>query len=320
MQRKHLHTLAQEPELIALSAPLGGRALTVRSADGTELHAQAFGAQGDPTIVLGHGWTEQLSFWGPVIRRLTDRGLRPVAYDLRGHGGSARAAGGDYSLDRFGEDLEAVLAAAVPDGELATVAGHSLGAMSIAAWAQHHDVGARVRAAALLNTALGDLASGHLLFGALAKWANHPRASRAILGARAPVPAFSTPAQEAMIRRIAFGPDATAGQVAFYERMLVATPPDVRAAVGIVLSEMNLWDAVARLTVPTLVIAGADDRLTPPAHARRIAAQLPQPAGLIELEDTGHMSPLERPREVSLALAGLVSDAAAVPAGSSEGV
>jgi pimeloyl-ACP methyl ester carboxylesterase len=316
LQRRHLHTLAHDPDYVALSAPLGGRPLRIASRDGTELHAEAFGAEADPTVVLGHGWTEQLSFWGPVIRRLTDRGLRPVAYDLRGHGRSAPAADGDYSLDRFGEDLEAVLAAVTPEGERATAVGHSLGAMSIAAWARHHDVEARLRAAALINTGFGELASGHLLFGALAKWVNHPWASRAVLGSRAPVPAFSTPVQESIIRHIAFGPDATPGQIAFYEHMLVDTPPDVRAAVGVVLSDMDLWDAVARLTVPTLVIAGDNDRLTPPAQSRRIAAELPQPAGLLELEDTGHMSPIERPREVSVALTRLVREPAAAPAGS----
>jgi pimeloyl-ACP methyl ester carboxylesterase len=48
--------------------------------------------------------------------------------------------------------------------------------------------------------------------------------------------------------------------------------------------------------------------LTPPSHARRIAETLPQPAGLIELPETGHMSPLERPREVSAALARLAEE------------
>jgi pimeloyl-ACP methyl ester carboxylesterase len=65
------------------------------------------------------------------------------------------------------------------------------------------------------------------------------------------------------------------------------------------------------------VVAGADDRLTPPAHARRIAEDLPESAGLIELADTGHMSPLERPRELCEALIRLIRDtrpaAAAAP-------
>jgi pimeloyl-ACP methyl ester carboxylesterase len=122
-----------------------------------------------------------------------------------------------------------------------------------------------------------------------------------------------------MVRYAAFGAHASMGDVAFYERMLIDTPPDVRAAVGVALSSMDLWHAVASITVPTLIIAGADDRLTPPAHAHRIAEALPHPAGLLELPDTGHMSPLERPREVAEALARLVRETASAPVPSAGG-
>ena len=50
------------------------------------------------------------------------------------------------------------------------------------------------------------------------------------------------------------------------------------------------------------MIAGDLDRLTPPTHARAIAAALPRLERLIVLRDTGHMSPLERPKEVTEAL------------------
>jgi pimeloyl-ACP methyl ester carboxylesterase len=312
-QRRHLRALARDEDFVALTTPLGGRTLTIDSADGTNLHAEAFGPDGAPTVVLAHGWTEQLGFWGPVIKLLTAGELRVIAYDLRGHGASGPAAGGDYSLERFGEDLEAVLAAVLGERELATVVGHSLGAMSIAAWADHHDPAARASAAALVNTGLGDLVSGHLLFGQLAQWLKPPWAGRALLGARAPLPPFSSPLQQAVIRHIAFGPGASAADVAFYERMLTDCPPAVRAATGVALSDMDLWHAVAKLTIPTLVVAGECDRLTPPAHARRIAEQLPHPAGLIELPLTGHMSPLERPRELSEALEQLVRKTARTP-------
>jgi pimeloyl-ACP methyl ester carboxylesterase len=326
MQRRHLRRAAADEDFLKLSAPLSGRPLTAISLDGTKLHVEAFGSEEGQPVILAHGWTERLTFWGPVIRRLSDRGLRPVAYDMRGHGRSSLAVDDDYSLDRFGEDLEAVLAAALSDGDRALVVGHSLGAMSIAAWAERHDVTARVAAAAMINTGLGDLVSGHLLFGELGKWVNHPVTSRAFLGSRTRMPAFSSPLQQAIVRYVAFGPSATPGQVAFFERMLMECSPAARAATGVALSDMNLWHAVSRLTVPTVVIAGARDRLTPPAHARRIAETLPQLHSLIELPETGHMSPLERPDELTAALVELLAAvtspaadgqcAAATPAGS----
>ena len=314
-QRRRTRALARDPEYLRLTEPLGGTELGIISADGTLLHAVVLEPEpraiGAATVVLAHGWTEQLSFWGPVIGLLRDRGLRIVAYDLRGHGSSGPAAGDDYSIERFGDDVEAVLAAADAPADEVVVVGHSLGGMAIAAWASDHDVRARVAGAALVNTGVDDLIGGALVLGELGKRLNPQWLGRALLGSSAPLPPLSTPLQQAVIRHTAFGPTATAAQVAFYERMLMTTPANVRAASGIALSDLHLGSALARLTVPTLVIAGDRDRLTPPDQSRRIADALPSRNGLIVLERTGHMSPLERPREVADAIGGLVSSVAA---------
>ena len=309
LERRHLRAVAADEDFVRLSQPLGGRPHRVASGDGTLLHVEEFGPVSGAPVVLAHGWTEQIGFWGPVIRRLTDRGLRVIAFDLRGHGESEEARDGDYSMERFGEDIEAVIVSACAEGERAAVVGHSLGGMSLAAWAEHHDVAARADCVAFVNTGLGELVSGHLLVGEIAKWLNQPWAGRALLGSKAPLPPFSTPVQQAVVRYAAFGPDATTGQVAFYERMLMETAPSARAAIGVALSDMDLWHALEQVTIPSLVVAGERDRLTPPAQARRIAAELPQCVDLIEFADTGHMSPLERPDELSRALWRLIDDA-----------
>ena len=181
--------------------------------------------------------------------------------------------------------------------------------MSIAAWAEHHDVSRRAGATALINTGVGNLINEQLLFPVprVAQGLNKAIAVRGFLGARTPLPRVSTPVSYAAARYIAFGPAATPAQIAFYERMLVTCRPDVRASIGIAMSEMDLHHALAHLTVPTLVIAGENDRLTPPSHARRIAEMLPALDQLIELEETGHMGPLERPGIISAALARLAA-------------
>ncbi len=317
IEAAHMRRIAHDPRKEALDETPHGRVRSVPSADGTALHVEVFGPEDGETVVLAHGWTEALRFWTFVIRGLEDKGLRVVAYDLRGHGDSAPARGGDYAIPRFGEDLEAVLAACVADGRRAVVAGHSLGAMSIASWAEKHDVERRVGAAALLNTGVSDLITENLLLPlpSIARALNRTIALHGFLGSTAPLPRFSTPLSAAAIRYIAFGPDASPAEVAFFERMLVTCPPEVRANVGIAMSDMDLQDALPRLTVPTLVIAGANDRLTPPSHARRIAEMLPQLRRLTVLENAGHMTPLERPDVVIAALAELATlTAGRVPA------
>jgi pimeloyl-ACP methyl ester carboxylesterase len=312
LQRRHGRRIESDPENEALVDPPSGRSLAIGSADGTMLHAEVFGPDDGTTVVLAHGWTETLDYWTYVIGDLTARGLRVVAYDLRGHGDSDPAVDGDYAIERFGEDLEAVLEGCVPEGRRAAVAGHSLGAMSIAAWAERHDVARRVFAVALINTGVGDLIAESLLFPvpAFAQAVNKALAVHGFLGVRAPLPRTSTPASHAAIRYIAFGPEATPAQIAFYERMLVACPPDARASIGIAMSELELHAALERITVPTLVIGSENDRLTPPSHARKIADMLPNLDRLIILSETGHMSPLERPADVSRAIAKLVTRSA----------
>ena len=85
------------------------------------------------------------------------------------------------------------------------------------------------------------------------------------------------------------------------------------------MSAMDLRDALRCLTVPTIVIAGEDDRLTPPSHARRIAEMLPMLERLIVLPDTGHMAPLERPAELARAIAELASGSAEPTGASASG-
>jgi pimeloyl-ACP methyl ester carboxylesterase len=311
-QRRHIRRIASDPEDAVLHDVPRGRPVRARSADGTRLHAEVFGPDEGQTIVLAHGWTEMLAFWTYVIRDLASRGFRVVAYDLRGHGDSEPAAGGDYAIARFGDDVEAVLETCVREGEHAILAGHSLGAMSIAAWVEEHDVARRVNGAVLLNTGVGDLVAESLLIPlpAIAAALNATFGPSGLLGVRTRVPRFSSPLTYAMVRYTAFGPGASPAQVAFYERMLVACPPDIRADAGIAISELDLRRAIPRLAVPTIVIAGELDKLTPPSHARRIAENLPELERLIVLPETGHMTPLERPGEIGAALAELAAVAA----------
>jgi pimeloyl-ACP methyl ester carboxylesterase len=312
-QRRHMERIESDPEQAVLSAPPTGRPLRVRSADGTMLHAEVFGDDEATTFVLAHGWTEVLAFWTYVTGELVDRGFRVLAYDLRGHGRSEPAQRHDYAMPRFGEDLEAVLVSGVGEGRRAIVAGHSLGAMSIASWAESHNVTARVSAAALVNAGVDELIAQQLLVPvpAFANAVNKTVAVHGFLGSRTPLPRVSTPASHAAIRYVAFGREASPAQVAFYERMLVATPPDARASIGIAMSAMDLHDSLKRLTVPTLVIAGENDRLTPPSHAERIAGMLPDLEGLIVLPDTGHMAPLERSHALTGALVDLATRSSA---------
>lgn len=298
-----------DPEWERLQAPPEGRQLTIAGAGGTQLNAEVYGAEDAPTIVLVHGWICALRFWRLQVQDLM-QDHRVVTFDLRGHGDSEDPPDGDWSLDTLADDLEAVFDACVTDGKPVVLAGHSLGAMTIAAWGGRHPdaVKRRAHAVALINTGLGDLITESLLVrmpDALGR--ARQLIGTTILGAAAPLPKRPSPISHRLVRAIALSPSASPAAVRFSEGMVLSAQPGVRAALGREMSGMNLLDRIEHLTVPALVIAGECDKLTPPAHSHRLAEALPESKGVIELAGSGHMSPLERADEVSAALRDLVA-------------
>ena len=138
--------IASDPENESLRDPPPDVRSRSARADGTQLHAEVFGPTTAPTIVLAHGWTEMLTFWTYVIRDLSARGSAssPTTCAVTDRA-SARSTATTRS-SASARTSRPCSRRCVPDGRRAVVAGHSLGAMSIAAWAEHHDVaGARCR-------------------------------------------------------------------------------------------------------------------------------------------------------------------------------
>ncbi|WP_051829497.1 MULTISPECIES: alpha/beta fold hydrolase [Streptomyces] len=292
--------------------------LSVRSADGIRLHVEVHGQPGAPTVVLAHGWTCSTAFWAPVIRELADR-YRVVAYDQRGHGHSeippSRAR---YSTRALAEDLSAVLARTVPAGERTVLAGHSMGGMTIMAAGGRPEVAERTAAAVLISTGPGDLVAELTVLPPGVRSPGLRRfLHRQLLRSRLPLGPVS-PVSRVALKYATMGPSSPAGQVEATARIVHACPTAVRANWAAVLDRLDVHAGLGRLTVPTAVVVGTDDRLTPPVHAHRMVAELKDPQGLLLLPGVGHMSPLERPAEVAAEIHRMAAEhlvgAAAAPA------
>ncbi|RAJ34639.1 pimeloyl-ACP methyl ester carboxylesterase [Kitasatospora sp. SolWspMP-SS2h] len=286
---------------------------TVRSADGAELNVEEYGPAGAPLVVLAHGWTCSTAFWAPVVNRLA-ADFRVVAYDQRGHGRSPAPAGpAGYATAKLAEDLEAVLTATVPEGRRAVVVGHSMGGMTIMAAGDRPAVAARTAANVLVNTGPGALiAELTVLPPAVRAKVLRRFLHRQILRSRLPLGPV-TGLTRAALKYATMGPATPADRVEACAQVVHACPAKVRFHWATVLDTLDVQDGLAKLTAPTAVIAGSHDRLTPPVHARRIAAALADPRGLLELPGTGHMSPLERPAEVAAEIRRVAALVAAEP-------
>lgn len=281
---------------------------TVTTSDGAGLHVELSGPTGAPVVVLVHGWTGATGFWAPQVRALqTDH--RVVAFDLRGHGRS----GGDresFCTDVLGDDLQAVLEAVLPEGQRAVLVGHSMGAMTIAAWAGRHpaEVQRRSSAAVLLNTGVERLSWDATFLPGRGPLSG--RARRALL-ARPDALVGPMSLTAAGLRHLAFARGSSPAALDLCTRLMRQTDRRHRSVWALVMGDLHLVEEVRSLTVPTTVVTSDLDRLTPPVYGRRLAAALPQLVGHVELTGVGHMSPLEAPAEVAALIRSVVQERAA---------
>ncbi|MGW6916577.1 alpha/beta fold hydrolase [Kitasatospora sp. NPDC054939] len=317
-------------------APYGslrGRPHPVTAPDGTELYVELDGpADGDGpdggagteplTVVFCHGYCLNQDSWH-FQRAALREGLRLVFWDQRSHGRSERSrsylAGEPASIDQLGGDLAAVLDAVAPRGPIVLV-GHSMGGMTVMALAESRPELFRDRVAgvALIGTLAGDWdavtlglpGTGARLFKRVA-----PGVVK-LLGRQVELVEatrrFGADVAAVFYRRFSFGgKDVDPGVVRFAEQLLDATPIDVVAEFYPVFGAHDKHEALAALRgIPTLVLAGTKDLLTPPGHSEAMAARLPG-ADLVLVEDAGHLVPLERPDVVDRRLAALLVRAAA---------
>ncbi|MGV9596715.1 alpha/beta fold hydrolase [Streptosporangium sandarakinum] len=300
---------------------LRGRPAAVTASDGLVLHAEVDGPEDAPlTVVFCHGYTLNLDSWHYQRRDLLDS-YRMVLWDQRSHGRSPRASVDDHGalIDRLGEDLAEVIEELVPGP--CVLVGHSMGGMTIMALADRHPelFEEKVRGVALISTSAGRLGEVSLGLPALLARAVHTvtPGTVSLLGRRG---ALVDRGREAandlaflMLRHLGFG-DATNVSptvVDFVESMIRSTPFEVIADFYPALMAHDKLAALGVLDdVPTSIIVGDKDWLTPVDHSKAMAAALPR-AQFTEVPDSSHLVQLERPTVVNDALRDLIKRALA---------
>ncbi|WAC58134.1 alpha/beta fold hydrolase [Gordonia sp. SL306] len=278
-----------EPERIPVEA-VGGARLNV------ERYAPAEAGDGD-IVVMVHGWTCNIAYWYPQINHLA-RTHDVVAYDQRGHG-TSQLGRTRPTIAMLGQDLDAVLSAAVPEGRRAILVGHSMGGMTIMSWAAQYPekVGSLVSGVALTSTAAKAVMQNHLLIPVdLPRYTKPFESAVSKLFTSTPMPIPRTPYGSRFSHYIALGPNARKAHVDFVDEMIAGCPPRSRAGWGSAMGKLDVTAGLDALTVPTTVVVGTDDRLTPPVHAEQMAEVLRRNGSLRELivlDGVGHMSSIE---------------------------
>ncbi|MDQ2849562.1 MAG: alpha/beta hydrolase [Allobranchiibius sp.] len=273
---------------------------TVTTTDGARLAAyirEPAGASSATTVVLSHGWTLAHQSWDQVARLLPDE-IRVVTYDQRGHGTSTFSGGADRpqreSVRRLGSDLAEVISSCVPDDSPLVLGGHSMGGMSVMAFAGAHPYyfADRVQRVLLASTAISNL-NGVKVRGAKTAMrilAHTPgRLGRAV-----------TPKNQATL----YGehPDP-----ALLEASRAVTSRTSLRAFGSFYGALMMHDETAAAAtlakVPVVVVVGTRDRLTSTRLGTVLAEAIPG-AELRVVEGVGHMTPYEVPQLLATILRG----------------
>lgn len=113
----------------------------IETSTGVSLFVRDWGA-GDRTAVFLAGWGLCSRIWSYQMLPLSERGIRCVAYDRRGHGRSGDPGRG-YDFDTLADDLDAVLRGL--DLRDVTLIGHSMGAGEIVRYLSRHGSTGRIR-------------------------------------------------------------------------------------------------------------------------------------------------------------------------------
>jgi len=272
---------------------------------GWPVHVEAFGDGGTaaPPMVLLHGFGSGSFTWRPSLMAGLAEGRRAVAFDRFGFGRSARPVAGSWTDVEGGNPYSltaaVALTAAVVDREFgadhrAVLVGHSAGALVASALAA--SAPSRVAALVLVAPAVVDagppapVAAAFRLPGAR-QWgpvvlrAGRRFAGRAVGSAwhdRTGLRASGLDADYAASTEV----DGWAeGLVELTLATEAAGPFDASAALA----------AVREAEIPTLVVAGASDRLVKAASGQQVATATGATVEVID--DAGHVPHEERPAE-----------------------
>ncbi len=235
-----------------------------------------------PAIVFLHGAGMDHSVWALLARAFAHHGHAVLAPDFPGHGGSAGTP--LTSIAALADWTAALIDAA--GAKAARLVGHSMGSLVALETAARHP--AQATGLGLIATAAAMRVSDDLLNAAKAN--DHAAVDMIAIwgeGYRATLGGSQVPGM---------------WMLGGAERLLERAPP---GAIFTDLSACNAYtdalSSAAKITVPSIVIQGSRDLMTPAKGGKAVAAAIPH-GRLALIEGAGHMLMTERPDDVLAAL------------------
>jgi 3-oxoadipate enol-lactonase / 4-carboxymuconolactone decarboxylase len=244
----------------------------------TRLFSRLEGRSGRPVLLLSHSLGCDHSMWAPQMPDLLDH-FQVLRYDTRGHGASDVPAG-DYTMDQLGNDVLGLMDAL--EISQAAFCGLSMGG-AIGQWIAQR-APQRLSALVLANTAPR--------FSTPDVW--DARRKSVLEGG---MPAIV----DAVMQRFFSAENQASGFAQSTRAVLLGTDPRGYAACCAALRDADFRAALARITVPALVIGSDRDPSTPWGEYSAVLAKEIPGAKAVRL-NTAHLSNFEQPRSFTNAL------------------
>ena len=236
------------------------------------------------SIIFVHGFPYDHTMWQSQIDKLSEKYFC-VAYDIRGLGESP-AGDGQFTLESFVDDLEIILDVLKLDKPV--LCGLSMGGyISLRALERMDD---KFSAVILCDTrSEADNNDGKLKRAAAVKRINTeglaPFAKDFITNCYGDI--YKHNHKDEFEKRIANSSGFD--------------PVGVKGSLLAMLGRNDTTEKLNKITIPTLVICGELDALTPPPVMQAMADKINN-AEFVVIKDSGHMSPIENPDEVNKAI------------------
>jgi len=282
----------------------------VPASDGLSLHVLEWSREGTP-LVFVHGFGNDAHIWDDAAPAVATY-YRTLAVDLRGHGDSDRDPECRYDYEFHVADLEAVLAKL--GVERLVLVGHSLGGRIGTLFAGRHpdrmaglvivdsapelDVRGTVRISVDLQK---NSEGGDTSFASEAEYRdllahNYPAASR---------DALTRMAHHGLRRRDDGRFEPKLDPAWFKGRRDAGTDAEAMRAREQRLTR-DMWDALARVPCPTLVVRGAASDVLSPDVADRMVDEVLRHGRLAIIPRAGHSVMVDNPEAFRAALTGFV--------------
>jgi pimeloyl-ACP methyl ester carboxylesterase len=270
----------------------------LRRPDGSELQIEFYGPEDGTPVVLTHGWGLDAREWNYLKRDLSDR-FRLIVWDEPGLGKSIRPTTRDYSLENLARDLEAVLALA--GDKPAILLGHSIGGMITLTFCRLFPsaLGSRVTGMVLTHSTPTNpvrTTSGAAFYTAIEKPVLVPLMYLTI--ALSPLVwlmnwlSYLNGSAHLATKHSSFAGTETWEEIDFFTRFQPVASPAVMARGMLGMMRYDATQTLARIFVPTLVVAGNRDSVTKPEASERIRSGIPR-ARLITLAPAKHLGLIE---------------------------